>query len=99
MNDPNAMTGPLDELREMALRRSGIPADATLSINDLDAFEAVHPGLFDRTAICICCGVPHDPLDRWDEIREDPLNRFSFCADCADRGSTAEPCPKCGPKP
>jgi len=38
---------PLDELREMALRRSGIPADQTLSLNDIDAFAAAHPHLVD----------------------------------------------------
>jgi len=68
---------------------------ATLKTIDLvfDAFEAAHPGLIDRTTTCICCGIANNPYQPWND---EMLNRFMFCADCADRESTAEPCPKCG---
>lgn len=53
----------LDELRELCLRRSAVPADMTLSLNDLDAFEAAHPGLKDSTTYCVECRAPFAPDD------------------------------------
>jgi hypothetical protein len=99
------MSGPLDILREAVRSRHPIIAvdidgedvewDPNPALEEIDAFEQAHPGLVDRTAICICCGVAHDPFTQWSD---ETLNRFAFCAECADRDLTSDPCPKCGAK-
>jgi len=55
-----------DALRAIALRRSSSPADATLSVNDLDAAESVCCGKctrYDVTSFCSLwerCSYPDD---------------------------------------
>jgi hypothetical protein len=92
------MTGPLDKLRNAlgAEYDKGVGVTRYRMDDIFTEFEQAHPGLVDRTAICNCCGVAHDPFTQW---MDDTLNRFAFCAECADRTMTTDPCPKCGAKP
>ncbi len=85
------MTSPLDELREIALRRSVMIAsqrpvnlgEPTISLNDICEFEERHPGLVDRTRWCWKCGAPIEiTYPTWEYFT--PSTKW-LCPACAEK--------------